>query len=40
MPTPRWCIAHHCEGDFGIEVCDDQEACRLGLRIERESPQQ
>lgn len=29
-PEGKWCIAHYCEGDFGVEVYDDEDAYRVG----------
>jgi hypothetical protein len=35
-PAGRWCMASYCEGDFGVEVYDDETAYRQGERSARQ----
>lgn len=35
---PRYCIAHYCEGDFGIEVFDSSAAALAGVKQLRPAP--
>jgi hypothetical protein len=34
-PDGQWCMVNYCEGDFGVEIYDDEAACRAGEQTVR-----